>query len=156
MKALTASVFILHAVAMLCYRSRWRSLGVFALAIASITSSLMLGGLILALFQMENLSAGHPTIGLFPSLMTLFAFFLAGVQEGEILYRRGNRGAAWVIVLIGCIGLLGYAVNQPGLYYFIPHLSTAMALNTCICFVLLGLSLILIENAPAITLTDTR
>ena len=48
-----------------------------------------------------------------------------------------------VVVFIGTIGVIGYVVNQPALYFEIKGISNAIAFHTSIMFILTGIALFL-------------
>jgi len=80
-----------------------------------------------------------------PSLGTLLAFTFVAINgfilffvRSKVTYYIGAFGRC--ILLIGSLALLGYIVNKPALYYFIPEISTGMAIHTAILFVLIGLA----------------
>lgn len=148
MKPMTACIFSFHAIGLLFFRWLWRTrgrwIGELALGASAISSAFMLGWMALTLFTVEDLSGlTSPADSRFPSLLTLAAFFSAALQEGGMIFRPLAHGhwCAWIVCLIGMLALVGYGVGAPCLYFLIPGVSTAMALNTAVAFVLLGLSL---------------
>ena len=90
--------------------------------------------LTLSLFGRSHETSEIKTIGaLVPSLSTI-ACFLA--QIIALKYRC----FALVAIAFSASSLLGYAIDQPLFYFYIPDFSTGMAINTAISFVCLGLA----------------
>ena len=76
-----------------------------------------------------------------PSLGTMLGFlFIVLAAFGRLMRVRGNI-CGLVITSIGFVGLLGYVFSNPLLYFYMPGLSTGMALHTALCFTMLGLVL---------------
>lgn len=77
-----------------------------------------------------------------PSVATMVAFLCIAVA-GLI---RAFRGNGWAEVnmaaagMIGVVGLVGYLLRRPSLYYDWPGWSTAMAVPTALSFVLIGVA----------------
>lgn len=84
-----------------------------------------------------DLTASHG----FGSNATTIGFILFGI--GVLAYGRGRLriACAAVAAAIGGIAVLGYCIDQPAIYFYMPGGSTAMALHTGIGFILLGLGL---------------
>ena len=78
-----------------------------------------------------------------PSLATTAAFTFSSLSGFFWLIRayRLSSLVAVPIVTFGAVALVGYAVGDPSLYWYIPPYSGAMALHTAFAFTMLGLSL---------------
>jgi hypothetical protein len=91
-----------------------------------------------------------------PSTSTMVSFIfiaLAGLIE-PLAFNRGILYLAsigLIVTLIGAIALIGYSVNIPLLFYYIPGKSSAIAINTASLLVIWGLGLMMLccrsENA---------
>ncbi|MDR3641091.1 MAG: histidine kinase dimerization/phosphoacceptor domain -containing protein [Humidesulfovibrio sp.] len=104
-------------------------------------------GLLDLIFQQVNAWAGAPHVDMSPATATLFA--LASASALPLFLRHdarvrihGLRAAGWlgaVVVLWGCVFLLGYAFGTPLLYSsgVVP-----MARSTALGFILLGVGLV--------------
>jgi len=84
-----------------------------------------------------------------PSAGTMFDFILISVAGILTMYNAGKFkntvfGIGFAVLAVGGVGVLGYIINAPILYYTISGWSTAMALHTAILFVLLGVGLVLV------------
>ena len=82
---------------------------------------------------------GRPSI---PTMINFIVFALAGIATLSGFKKSLARPGS-VILLIGGIAVLGYIFNLPILYYSIAGINTAMALNTAILFILIGIGFIL-------------
>lgn len=82
-----------------------------------------------------------------PSALTLVNFFLFGSVCVAVLFpgTLRKRLAVYVghfIFVVGIVALVGYAFGIPALYYEASFSVVPMALNTALCFVLLGVGLV--------------
>jgi uncharacterized protein with PQ loop repeat len=87
-----------------------------------------------------------------PSVATMFNFIImamSGILTTINVKRLSGAPVifAAIIIVIGSMAVLGYAINQPLLYFAVPGKSSAMALHTAILFVLWGLGSALIEKS---------
>ena len=82
---------------------------------------------------------GRPSI---PTMINFIVIALAGIATLSGFKKSLARPGS-VILLIGGIAVLGYIFNLPILYYSIAGINTAMALNTAILFILIGIGFIL-------------
>jgi len=88
--------------------------------------------------------AGMPS---FPTIVNFILIIVAGMFAfSESKLEKWVTPIGYVISTIGIIAIVGYAVNQPALYYYIDNVNTAMAIHTSILFVMLGIALILSRN----------
>lgn len=83
-----------------------------------------------------------------PAIPTMINFILFGVASILVLFEssRTKQQLSYLaipIILIGLVACIGYLLQIPFLYYQISEASNAMAPNTAIMIVLLGLGLIL-------------
>jgi PAS domain S-box-containing protein len=85
-----------------------------------------------------------------PAIITMVDFILivtAGIFSLSD-YMKSKRLPFWIGLVIlssGSLSLVGYATNLPYLYYYMPGLSTAMAIHTSILFVLSGMALVVLK-----------
>jgi hypothetical protein len=86
--------------------------------------------------------APDPAKTFFPSTMTVVAVLLLACKAMTALH----TSCVWIIQLlslgvslIGASTIAGYLLNDPPLYFVIPHLSTGVAVPTGLSFFLLGL-----------------
>jgi len=93
-----------------------------------------------------------------PSAGTMVAFILISSLALLTLFNLSNikKWIFWlgiIIGLIGGVGVLGYVIGIPLLYYTVKGGSTAMAFHTAILFTLLGIGLFLLgkEEPPGPT-----
>lgn len=86
-----------------------------------------------------------------PSIVTIFNFLVISFLNMLAMF-NSPRLKAWLaragvfIAVSGAVALLGYAFDQPLLYYRVVGLSTAMALNTAMMFILSGAGYILLGS----------
>lgn len=153
MKPATATTILLCGLAGLIMAARGSrtALGVGVLITPCFPSLSAVGGYVMHIFE-DNLqfSVGRGI----PSAGTVLAFWLFGAAM--IFSGTGLRVNAWwglAILAIGLIAHVGYLFDAPSLYYFVPEISTAMAVHTALAFELLGAALYL-ERSPAGPLTD--
>jgi len=100
------------------------------------------------IFIQEKAGAINTFISGRPSIPTMFNFILIAVS-GILTLSGFKKHLLWlgiVVMLIGSVATLGYIINQPLLYYLIVGINTAMALNTAILFILIGIGFILCEK----------
>ncbi len=96
-----------------------------------------------ALLVEEQAAASVSAVPGVQSLATIFAFLVVGlvglfnVFDSSRL-RASLNVAGGLLFLVGAAAVMGYALGVPPLYYQVPGLSYAMALNTAILFALLG------------------
>ena len=101
------------------------------------------------IFIQEKAGAINTFIPGRPSIPTMFNFILIAVS-GMLTLVGFKKHLLWLgiaVTLIGSVAALGYIINQPLLYYLIVGINTAMALNTAILFILIGIGLILCGKA---------
>lgn len=82
-----------------------------------------------------------------PSVPAMISFILVAIAGMLTMLNSANlkpqlRFLGWIIMSIGTVAVLGYAVKAPLLYYYIEGKNTAMALHAAILFALTGISLI--------------
>lgn len=74
-----------------------------------------------------------------PSQITLSCLLLICAAH---IYNKFVRTIGVILSAISSCVLLGYAVHKPEMYFNIPGWTTAVAINTAICFLLIGISLL--------------
>ena len=165
MKFSTALSFSLSGI-MLCFIARFQRKNCdLATIILPITSSviLLLMMTLLAsavigenmgieeMFVKDSMTAvgrvtqGRPAI---PTMISFIFIALAGFLT-TLDFKRFNKKLTCIGMAIGLLGLtavFGYILDQPLLYFTAPGISSAVACNTAILFVVCGLGLILIER----------
>ncbi|MAZ40502.1 hypothetical protein CL654_00065 [bacterium] len=105
------------------------------------------------LFVQEEVITEETVAPGLPSLGTMVAFILVVVPSTSIFLARNDAANiiysinGILIIVLGAIALLGYAIKTPALYYFIPGVSTGMAIHTALLFVLLGIGYLYLGNA---------
>jgi hypothetical protein len=98
------------------------------------------------LFVRESAFAVGTTTPGRPSIVTMFSFCLVATAGAIVMLKpRNTRKILFVfgmiVAFIGALGVLGYLLNVPWLFYSVKGISTAMACHTAILFVLLGIGL---------------
>ena len=72
------------------------------------------------------------------SILGFFSFFNLKIKLNKIF--------GGFISFVALVATLGYAINLPALYFYFADISTGMALNTALLFVLIGIGLFSIDN----------
>ena len=93
----------------------------------------------------KSMTSGRPAVS---TTMNFILISIAGmftlIDAKNLRSRLKTIGL--IVALIGAVAVIGYILNAPILYYFIKGLSTAMACNTAILFVLSGMGLICLSD----------
>lgn len=93
----------------------------------------------------KTLFPGRPSV---PTMLDFILIASAGIltvlNPGKVQIKLKVIGYA--VGIIGALAVMGYIINVPLLYYFIPNVNTAMACHTAILFVLLGIGLICLSD----------
>lgn len=80
-----------------------------------------------------------------PSVATMIAFILIALIGFWVNTKRGTKISliivGSIVGIIGAMGVIGYLVDLPILYYEIPGVSNAMAILTSVMFAFLGLAI---------------
>ncbi len=89
-----------------------------------------------------------------PSLATMIAFMLVSMtglmQLSYISWKKYfTRFTGYVLCIISTTATLGYIFNIPLLYFVIPDISTAIALNSAIVLNFLGFGFIIVSNGQS-------
>ena len=104
---------------------------------------------LLLLFSSEDSGVGSLKKGL-PSVGTMVNFLLIGVCgllfNFNFRIQKIFQIVGFVVLLIGVIGMSGYGLDQPYLYYQIESVSGAMAIHTTILFYLVGAFLLFLSK----------
>ena len=163
MKFITALLFLLSAVGLYLMSRVIRDgnelalvmLPGIALVIFLVTTTLLVGRLLGTPTGIENLFlniagpvdfSGAPSKEGWPSLFTLINFMLIGLVGVASLFpgflrERFLTYLGYFIAAIGLVAVVGYTFGLPVLYYGISASMVPMALNTAVCFILLGFGL---------------
>ncbi|MBU0665286.1 MAG: methyl-accepting chemotaxis protein [Proteobacteria bacterium] len=168
MKIFTALCFILSGVALIvmAYRFEGRlNLSHSVLPIVSITMLLIMATLFASpilgfriaiedFFTKEMQDTVMTVAPGMPSMGTALNFIFIAVASLLTLFNVRKLRAklsllGWTVVALGGLALLGYLLKMPLLYYYLHGLSTAMALNTALLFIMVGAGLILLSRASA-------
>ncbi|MBF0522567.1 MAG: hypothetical protein HQL24_05870 [Candidatus Omnitrophica bacterium] len=86
-----------------------------------------------------------------PSLFTIINFLLIALADIFTILNPERlasklRVIGFLVGAIGAIAVMGYILNVPILYYYMPGFNTAMACHTAILFVLLGVGLLCLSD----------
>jgi len=100
------------------------------------------------LFVKETADAIKTTTPGRPSAGTMIDFILVAIAGILTMFNLPSLKKTlfvigWLVSIVGGVGILGYILNIPLLYYTLEGWSTAMALHTATLFVLLGVGLVL-------------
>ena len=101
------------------------------------------------LFIKENSKPVQTSYPGMPSITTVIVFLLI-VSVGIISLSNHRRSkiityVGYTIMAIGSVATIGHLANQPLLYYYIANLNSGMAVHTGILFILIGISLRLLN-----------
>jgi len=107
------------------------------------------------LFVQEPVGAINTVVPGRPAFLSAVNFILISLVSSLSLFGRGRSvrfinilGAA--VAAVGGVAVVGYLFDIPALYYNISEISTAMALNTAILFVLLGSGFYMIRGGDGL------
>jgi hypothetical protein len=95
------------------------------------------------LFIKDNTAAKTVVPGR-PSLPTMFNFLLIAAAGILTMLNSHNlrlklKIIGLIIGLIGAIAVVGYIINSPHLYYYFAGINSAIALNTAVLFIIIGI-----------------
>ena len=104
---------------------------------------------------LHSVKAGIPSVGTMVNFLFIigagFTYILAHPKHRKYLSISGA-----VILALAIIALVGYAIENPPLYYEVEGASGAMALHTAIAFALLGISMILLAKPEYVERTVSK
>ncbi len=164
MKFATAICFVFSGVILyfLTYKNeekiviRQSVMIIFSTLIVLIMGMLFLGSIFGFLIGLENINLidiheiNAPIFQGRPSVITTIAFFIIASAGYSSVFIKNTKKLFRVLGIslevIGLVAVVGYAANLPILYYEIPKLSNAIAINTAILFALSGLAISLIGH----------
>ena len=131
-------------------------LTIFPTLLVLVMGTLFLGSVFGFQTGMENISfidvheINTPIFQGRPSVATMTAFLLIAFIGFLFNFGKPTKkiffGVGSIVGAIGLFGVIGYITNLPILYYEIPGFSNAIAVNTTILFVCLGLAIFLIRQ----------
>jgi len=102
-----------------------------------------------------SVKAGTPSVGTMINFLLIigvgFTYLIARKEYTKYLTICGA-----IIIALGIIALIGYAIENPSLYYQIEGFSGAMALHTAIAFILSGIGLILLGKPKIVETSISR
>lgn len=91
-----------------------------------------------------TLKAGLPSVGTMINFLIIIAVGFVALLVGKFNERKLKKYAiisGGLVLLLGIIALLGYAIEEPALYYQVGTYSGAMAIHTAIAFCLIGMGM---------------
>lgn len=151
MKFVTAISITLSTLSLLIItHSPFHSLRILPISLESVSLSLMAYTVISrnAILSTISDTTSYTVAPQVPSIGTLSAIillFIVGILYTKDMIKIIRRCGA-ILAMLGLIAVFGYIIGNPSLYFYIENISTAMALNTSICFVLLGVGLFIIRE----------
>ena len=96
-----------------------------------------------------NLSAtttpGRPSIGTILNFILIITYGFFSMSH-SLKQRKSASWIGYLVTGVGSLSLVGYATNEPSLYYNFQGVSNAMALHTSILFIMLGSAMILLRS----------
>ncbi len=86
-----------------------------------------------------------------PSIPTMLNFILIALCGMQVIWNPKNLRVkltllGMVIAAVGALAIVGYIFNAPHLYYFFEGKNTAIALNTAVLFVVIGIGLLCLKE----------
>ena len=120
----------------------------FFMATLMVTTILGTTSGVSSLFVKEDVGAiGSVKAGI-PSIGTMINFILIIVVGFTSLliskkYKKYSLISGGIVLILGVLALIGYAIEQPVLYYQVAGYSGAMAIHTAIAFCLVGIGMML-------------
>ena len=91
-----------------------------------------------------TVKAGTPSVGTMINFLLIMAVGFVALLVGKFSERKFKKYAivsGALVLLLGIIALLGYALEEPALYYQVGGYSGAMAIHTAIAFCLIGIGI---------------
>lgn len=95
--------------------------------------------------EVYSISPGLPA---FPTMLNFALIALIGLLKTV----NGTNRSIWTIlmsytlIIISVVALIGYVLNIPWLFYYVPKKSTAIAFTTAILFIIWGIGMIISEG----------
>jgi signal transduction histidine kinase len=102
-----------------------------------------------------TVTPGQPSLGTIACFIIQIPIWISALYSSR-LFTRLSPVLGLSILVLGSVGIVGYVVGQPVLYYSVEDTSTAMALATAVLFVLLGCAFILLGKTKEIELTQLK
>ena len=93
----------------------------------------------------KSITPGRPAVSTAVNFILLSIAGMLTLVESKGL-RSKLKIIGVTVALIGVVAVIGYITNSPFLYYFIEGVSSAMACNTAILFIILGIGLICLSD----------
>jgi hypothetical protein len=89
----------------------------------------------------KTVTPGRPSV---PTMINFIVIAFAGIltMSNPANLSSKLRVVGLIVGSIGALAIVGYCFNAPLLYYFVEGVNSAMACNTAVLFVLLGLGLL--------------
>lgn len=97
---------------------------------------------------------GRPSLGTIACFIVMIPIFMSALYSK--LLAKISTISGLVILSLGGIGIIGYVVGQPFMYYYVEGTSTAMAPITSALFVLLGCAFTLLGKTKEIEITQIK
>lgn len=86
-----------------------------------------------------SVAPGIPSVGTILLFIIVSSIGICAFFNTENFYKRSFK-LSIVLVILSVIALVGYVFDVKTLYFYIPKFSTAMAVHTAFCFMILGIS----------------
>lgn len=166
MKFSTALAFVLSGVTLyaMFLSTRDSELALLILPISSLLIMLLMLTLLASvligaksgiedLFVKEGRIAVQTTVPGRPSILTMVEFILISLLGLNAALKSkwltaSFRWGGGLIAGIGMLAVLGYVFSVPTLYFYVPGVSTAMALHTALLFGCIGMAMLLMGRGP--------
>jgi hypothetical protein len=157
MKPITAVGLILCGIIIECLgraqsHKRDLVLGIISFQVYNLSLSLLLFQLLRLNLGIESLLYREPsplhTVGYTPSIMTSICLALVATAGVAELFNAGRivRNIGRVLLALSTMAICGYFIGVPILYYYIPTISTAIALHSAIGFFICGAALVIVSK----------
>lgn len=116
------------------------TLALFTLTIMEIANPALFSNVV---FEENAIKSVAPGV---PSISTMFAFLLLASAGLRYAFMNGGitvyvKAIGWHLKIISGCALVGYLLDKPILYYYVPGISSAMAIHTAVLFFVLGICL---------------
>ena len=179
MKFSTALSFLMSGIAVMLL-NEWRNKNsefsrIFLFVPLIIIAFFMTTGLVTALFDttsgvptlfvkddigaVSTIKPGLPSVGTMVNFIVIMAVGFVALLVGKFNERKFKKYAivsGSLVLVLGITALLGYAIEEPALYYQVEGYSGAMAIHTAIAFCLVGIGIILFVKPKVIVKEITR
>ena len=92
-----------------------------------------------------TVKAGTPSVGTMINFILIIAvgFTALLIAQSKSKFKKYAIISGGIVLVLGITALLGYAIEEPALYYQVAGISGAMAIHTAIAFCLIGIGIML-------------